>query len=453
MIHPSEQVAAHPDASAPHPSLPIPVCVAITAYPVAGGMRSVLAEVSRVMADNWHLSFLTRQRGADAHTSAILTFGRGPATYWHFPNVWLYVWAGWRALRRLLRRGAAYQVILPQDGLYTGAFAALVGRIAGIRVVIMDHGTITLPFSAVFRAERLRDQVGRAWPRRLLARMRFALYQTSLRVLAMLAAAYADHFLIAGDEVEQVYRQRFGVPASRITRYPYVVDVARFPQHDEAARARLRAHHGFAPDAIIVALINRLAPEKGMSVALDGIARALAAVAPADRERVRVLVAGDGPLRQEVESTVRQLGLRERCVLWGEATPADVVTILGMSDIFLYTGLRGTNFSMAVLEAMAAGCAVVASVEPRSNATLLADGRGIAVPAGDLAAVGAALARLLGDARLRRAMGQLARDYVSRQHSDAALRAALLRATRPAGLSVTVGAPAISAHQSLQDQA
>ena len=106
-----------------------------------------------------------------------------------------------------------------------------------------------------------------------------------------------------------------------------------------------------------------------------------------------------------------------------------MVMLLAISDIFLYSGTRGTNYSMAVLEAMAAGCAIIASVVPQSNATLLAEGRGIAVEPGNSTAISDALVRLCSDLALLPQMGQLAREYVATHHNAEMLGRSLLRAS------------------------
>ena len=104
-----------------------------------------------------------------------------------------------------------------------------------------------------------------------------------------------------------------------------------------------------------------------------------------------------------------------------------MIELLGISDVFLYTSRRGTNFSMAVLEAMAAGCAVIATTEPVSNRELLAEGRGYAIPSEDAEAVAGALAAAVADPG-REAMGRLARRHVAERHGAEELRRTLLRA-------------------------
>jgi heparosan-N-sulfate-glucuronate 5-epimerase len=408
---------------------PDAVCVPITAFPVAGGMRGVLAGVAQVMAEDWQLTYLTGIKGSDTEGLTIHAFGRAWAMYWQFPNVWLYVLAGWQALISLLRSGPGFRLILPQDGLYSGAFAALAGRLAGVRVVCMDHGSVTLPFSRAYHAERLKLSAAQPWLSRLLTRLRFWWYWPSLKLLARFAARHTDHFLVAGDEVETIYLRQLGIPPSRITRYPYIIDASRYAPPPAEERARRRAQHGIAVDACVITMINRLAVEKGMDVALAGITQALEKLSDEQRAQVQIILAGDGPLRAQIEGWLVSAGLDGCCTLWGEATPADVMRLLSISDIFLYTGTRGTNYSMAVLEAMAAGCAVIASTQPQSMIKLLAEGRGLAIPAGDAAAVSEALLRVITDRESCQQMGQLARAYVIEQHSAAALRRCLRQAT------------------------
>jgi glycosyltransferase involved in cell wall biosynthesis len=89
---------------------------------------------------------------------------------------------------------------------------------------------------------------------------------------------------------------------------------------------------------------------------------------------------------------------------------------------------------MAVLEAMASGCPVIASVEPDSNARLLAEGRGIAIPPNDVEQTSAALVRLMNDPELCRRMGNLARDYIATHHNLTVFKRTLLRATYWSGI-------------------
>ncbi len=99
---------------------------------------------------------------------------------------------------------------------------------------------------------------------------------------------------------------------------------------------------------------------------------------------------------------------------------------------------------MAVLEAMAAGCAVIASTQPASNTQLLAEGRGMAVPEGDVEQTSAALTTFIHDLALCRTMGQLARKYIEQFHSPEEFRRTLQRATYWSGLDKLIHSATLS---------
>ncbi len=397
------------------------------AFPVAGGTRSVVAGIALAMAGRWRLSYLTQHVGPNPDQLEITRFGNSATTSWQFPNVWLYVISAFRAFKRLLRV-RPYRVIIPQDGLFSGFPAALAGRLMHVRVTSMDHGTLTLPNSPLYRAERRAVMLQETFLQRTLSRVRFLLYWPSLRLLARWSAALTDHYLIAGDEVEAEFGAYRNYPPGRITRYPYMVDCEYFHPLPGAERDAQRVAAGLAPDAIVVSMNSRLAPEKGMDYAIEALRRALELTSEPIRSQVRFVIAGAGPLREQIETDLRGAGLDSVCLLWGEATVPEVATILGMSDIFVYASVRGTNVSVALLEAMAAGCAVVGTTAPISHAHILSGGRGAPVSPGDVEALAQALATYLLHPEQRRAAGAQARTYARTHHSAEALRRCLLRA-------------------------
>jgi glycosyltransferase involved in cell wall biosynthesis len=405
-----------------------PVCVPVRAFPASGGVTSVLTEVGEAMENLWRITYFTNREGQVTQGQDIKVFGHRKFTSpWQFPNVWLYCFSGARALFRLLRDGSSSRLLLPQDGIYTSAFAACIGKLMGIRIVCMDHGSLTCLVNPAFRNEWETVIAASPWYKRTLAHLRLSCYWLSLRSLARLATSWTDHFLVAGDEVEQVYCEQLGVHPHRITRYAYNVDANRFTPPDRESRTRMRTEQNFDEDAIVITLINRLALEKGLSFAIEGIALALAKLSPQIRKRVKVLIVGEGPLRSQLEADILRYRIDDVCSLWGNAQLSEVVMLLAITDIFLYSGTRGTNYSMAVLEAMAAGCAVVASVSPLSNARLLADGRGIPIKPGDAQEISTALTHLCNDQGLCRQMGHMAREYISAYHNATMLKRTLLR--------------------------
>jgi glycosyltransferase involved in cell wall biosynthesis len=407
------------------------VCVPVFGFPVMGGTRAVLTGIAKIMSDIWDFEYLTQDVGPHEDELVIHKFGTKRMAPWQFPAVWLYVLAGFCKLVSLLRRNAGYTLILPQDGVYSATFAALAARLAGIRVVCIDHGNLTLLDSLAFRKERIKvvSTKNGSFLRYLFARVRFIAYWPSLRLLAWVAARCVDHYLvpgIVGDGVEDDCQQ-LGIHQSRLTRFASMIDLSRHVIPDAISIARMREEKGLAADAVIIAMICRLSLEKGIEVALEGISLAIAKLPPELVKRTRIVIAGDGPLREQMAYDIAHRGLQQTCQLWGEISTADVLALLGMSDIFLYTSTRGACFSMAVLEAMASACAVIATTEPVSNKTLLSEGRGVAVSPGNAQQIGEALVCLVNNPELCQRMGQSARSYIAQKHSPAVFRRTLLR--------------------------
>ncbi len=415
------------------PATPLPVCVPITAYPLPGGMRAVMRAWEQVMAGVWSMGFFTRVIGPERQGEDVTSFelrwrpfGRETSSPHQFPNVLFYLFAGARGLRKQLRRRPDTRLLLPQDGVFSAAFAGRIGRRAGVRVVSMDHGNVHALYDPAWYPEevgRLR-RFGRL--KRTVAYLRLRVYWPTLRLLLRMAVRRTDAFLVASDQIAEDYQRHLRVPAYKISRVPWVVDAERLAPLAGAGRAAARQRFGVPADAVLISMVNRLGPEKGMHVALPALGQMYTALPEALRSRVRVVIAGDGPSRAQVEADVGQLGLGGSVLLWGTATPDEVAALLGASDIFLYTGVRDTN-PMALVEAMAAGCASVGTTSTPHVAMNYADGRGIAVPVGDADAIAAALTELVRDDARRISMGTLAREYVLTHHTAEMARKALLR--------------------------
>jgi glycosyltransferase involved in cell wall biosynthesis len=173
---------------------------------------------------------------------------------------------------------------------------------------------------------------------------------------------------------------------------PNAVDVAGTPQSSVP---------GNPPQIVSV---GRLAPPKDALT----LVRAL----PAVRSPFRALLVGDGPDRPAIEAERDAFGLEDRLELTG--TRSDVRELLAGADAFVLAS-RSEGAPMSILEAMAAGLPVVAS-DVGGVGELVDDGvTGLLVPAGDAAALAAALDRLLADPALRRRMGAAGRELALRR--------------------------------------
>ena len=134
--------------------------------------------------------------------------------------------------------------------------------------------------------------------------------------------------------------------------------------------------------------------------------RAAARVASRFPHAQFVLV-GDGPLRPELEKEAENLGLGARAVFLGDRK--DIPAVLASIDLTVLPS-DSESLSNAILESMAAGVPVVAS-DVGGNPELLSGRRGLLVKPGSEEALAHAMASLLGDAGLRKQLGESAKEF------------------------------------------
>jgi glycosyltransferase involved in cell wall biosynthesis len=202
-----------------------------------------------------------------------------------------------------------------------------------------------------------------------------------------------------------------GAPGSngRIVLVPNGVDLGRVPA--AGARARIRAALGVAADACVVTSVARLVPQKGLDLLLEAWARGM------DAHGAVLWLAGDGPARPALEAQAARLGLGERVALLGRRD--DVADVLDATDVFVLAS-RAETTPIALLEAMAAGRACVATDVGDCRAMLGDGSAGRIVPPGDVTGLAAALREVATDAALRERLGNTARER-ARLYSDASM--------------------------------
>ena len=216
--------------------------------------------------------------------------------------------------------------------------------------------------------------------------------------LRALALGVDRYFAVSRDIAAQLVG-RLGWPAAKIEVLYNAVDLGRFALPEQRG---LREQLGAGEARPLVLTPARLNKQKGHSVLLEAIAQVPDAV---------FALAGEGPERPALEALAARLGIADRVRFLGYRT--DIPRLLGACDLFALPSLYEGS-SLAVLEAMAAGRAVVSSAIGGTD-ELIEDGySGLLVPPGDAAALASALRRLLGDRELRETFAARARERVKR---------------------------------------
>lgn len=203
--------------------------------------------------------------------------------------------------------------------------------------------------------------------------------------------------VITVSEFEYQHALSLGIPAHRLTVVPNGKNVI-LPAGAAGIRNKLRSTFGISGDIVTVGCVARLTAQK----AIDHLLCVFGCLYRDLGDRVRLLIVGDGELRGALQAQCSALGL-DRVVCWLGEVPGEEA--LCAFDIFAlpsdYEGL-----SYAVIEALAAGLAVV-TTNVGGAAELVLDGvNGYRVPTRDVPSFAAALQRLIEDRGLRARMGR-----------------------------------------------
>jgi glycosyltransferase involved in cell wall biosynthesis len=173
----------------------------------------------------------------------------------------------------------------------------------------------------------------------------------------------------------------------------------------------LRAKLGFTSEDFVIGKIGRLARLKGHADLLEAV-RALLPKWP----RVKVLIIGDGSLRQEIFDQATNLGLSRHVVFAGLVPPEDVPRYIGITDCVVHLSSREA-LSRALPQALVAGKPVIAYDFDGADEVCLENETGFLVRTGDVAAVTQRLLQLAEDLTLRQRLGERGRQRFAKEFS------------------------------------
>jgi glycosyltransferase involved in cell wall biosynthesis len=201
------------------------------------------------------------------------------------------------------------------------------------------------------------------------------------------ADRFTDFTVTVSEDIARQARDSNELQPSRLQMIPNGIRADRFatPWHGTGRR---------------IGTVGRLVPEKNYSLLL----RATAAIRDAELAFV-----GDGPLREELQ---KQAG--PRVSFLGQR--ADVSELLAGFDVFVLPS-KTEGMSIALLEAMAAGCPIVVTAVGGNVELIHHMQTGLVVPPNDEAVLRGAIERLLVDRALAARLGAAARAAAEKHHS------------------------------------
>jgi glycosyltransferase involved in cell wall biosynthesis len=197
--------------------------------------------------------------------------------------------------------------------------------------------------------------------------------------------------------------RRLGIPDEHLVLTPYAVDNDWWiRQADDVDWRATRRVWGVPEGAPVALFCAKLQPwKRPMDLLL--------AFAKANVSDSRLVYAGDGPLRHDLESQARSLGLASRVHFLGFTNQSQLPAIYRASNLLVLPS-EYEPFGVVVNEAMLCGCSVIVSDRVGAGGDLVsADKTGLVFPCGDIERLASILNKFLQDRPTLRRMGEAAR--------------------------------------------
>jgi glycosyltransferase involved in cell wall biosynthesis len=268
---------------------------------------------------------------------------------------------GVRFLRLLRREGI--EVVHTHD-LYTNIFAAPWARLAGCRVIASRRWFDATPRAGLIPLNR--------WS-----------YRYAHRVVANSALGV------------KLLTDKERVPAQRVLELPNFLEERAFSHVPVEMRSTRQGNWGVPPGAFVVGMVARLAPVKNHAMALRALQRL--------EEDVHLVLIGAGPSRGELEDLARELHVDQRVHFTGQLIEAE--NLHQFFDVSVLCS-RSEGFPNVVIEALAAGCPVVATPVGGVPEVIVDRQTGLLVPIDQPEALAASVQELRRDAALRRRLSE-----------------------------------------------
>jgi glycosyltransferase involved in cell wall biosynthesis len=205
--------------------------------------------------------------------------------------------------------------------------------------------------------------------------------------------------------------------ARTVVQMPYVIDTGVFSP--EGVKT-------FTASGVTIGYLGRLVESKGIGLLMDAMSSL-----PGE---CHLLMAGKGPMREELENRARRLGINSRTKILPSVPYGQVPALLRSMDILVLPSLEARywteQFGRVLIEAMACGVPVVASKSGEIPEVL--GPAGLLVPSGDRAALTEALLALVGDPGSRNRLSAAGRARVLETYDARAVAARFLEVVRVA---------------------
>lgn len=241
------------------------------------------------------------------------------------------------------------------------------------------------------------DLDGRNWKYLALRKLMRLMVHRYIAVSQDLASWLTDVVRVNPNSMRQIYN---GVDQDSF-----------FPPIDSDSKKGLPSGFVSPGECIVLGTVGRLAEVKDQSRVLDAMA-IIFGKEPSLKDKIRLVMVGDGPLRSALENQIERLDLGSHVLMTGDRS--DIPQLMKTMDIFVLPSLA-EGISNTVLEAMATGLPVVATRTGGNPELVSSEISGLLFPVGDSESLAEALLTLIASPQLRKGMGEKALERIKMQ--------------------------------------
>ncbi|HEQ98436.1 MAG TPA: glycosyltransferase family 1 protein [candidate division Zixibacteria bacterium] len=221
---------------------------------------------------------------------------------------------------------------------------------------------------------------------------------------------YFDRIHVVSDDIKDSLEEKFG--ADKLVTIHNVVDEEFFGAVPD--RDKIREELGIDEGAMVLGTAGRMVPVKGYKMLIQA-----ARIVVDNNSGVKFLLAGDGPLKLELERKADDMRLAGDVKFVGFRN--DMIDFLGALDIFVMTSYH-EGIPVVLLEAMALGRPTVATAVGGIREVIEAGKSGILTKPSDHIEFAETCQRLLQDVELRRSLGEGAKERIRSAFSSTVQR-------------------------------
>lgn len=277
------------------------------------------------------------------------------------------LWTRWRAVRRCVKNDFAVQspdVVAGHFALYT---APVLDLLRDTPTVVHFHG----PWAAESAAEGE------------------SLLKTRIKALLERLTYRSGHrFIVLSDAFRTVLCTRYGISDDRVHVVPGGIDADRFSLDASPSTARERL--GWPTNRPIILSVRRLARRMGLSNLITAMERVVQAHPDA-----LLLIAGKGPLREELAAMIEAKNLEQHVRLLGFVPEADLPFAYRAATLSIVPTVEHEGFGLITIESLAAGTPVLVTPVGGLPETVRNLSRNLILPDAETETVGTALVSAL----------------------------------------------------------